>query len=211
MGLLLEKHMGKGCKLGLWETTEDYDDLKSHLDLEKNELNTLESYRNYERKIEFLSVRTLLTTMLDPSARIIYNGDHKPFLKDKSFNISITHSYKLTSILLSKNNRVGIDMEYMSDKINRISHKFIHTDEYITENRKFRNYHMYIHWCAKEVLYKLCDKPSLNFRENLIIKPFEISDKGSIHGEVQTMKHLEEFELHFFKLNNYIIVWCCKE
>lgn len=197
--------------LGLWETTEDYDTLKSYLDLERYDAKILESYRNYDRKLEFLSVRTLLTCMLDSSARIIYNGDRKPFLKDRSFNISITHSNHLTSILLSKKRRVGIDVEYMSTKINKIANKFIHPDEYITEDSESRNYHLYVHWCAKEVLYKLCDQANLNFRENLIIEPFEISDEGGINGKVITEDHSEDFDLHFFKFNNYIIVWCCEE
>jgi len=211
MGLIIRKQLSTGCMLGVWEICEDYDTLRSFLNLEDSDVHSLESFRNQERKLEFLSVRSLLTRMADPSAKIIYNGTRKPFLRDKSFNISITHSYLLTSILLSRNKRVGIDMEYMTDRINKVAHKFISKDEYITEDEALQRYHLYIHWCAKEALYKLCDKPNLNFRENLLISPFQVNEKGVIKGHLDTVPRKEDFDLHYFKHDNYIIVWCCEK
>lgn len=211
MGLIIRKQLSTGCMLGVWEICEDYDTLRSFLNLEDSDVHALESFRNQERKLEFLSVRSLLTRMADPSAKIIYNGTRKPFLRDKSFNISITHSYLLTSILLSRNKRVGIDMEYMTDRINKVAHKFISKDEYITEDKALQRYHLYIHWCAKEALYKLCDKPNLNFRENLLISPFQINEKGVIKGHLDRVRRKEYFDLHYFKHDNYIIVWCCEK
>jgi len=210
MGLIINKQLNADCLFGLWEIAEDYGTLRSRLNLENSDVDTLESFRNHERKLEFLSVRSLLTQMTNPSAKIMYNGLRKPFLRDKSFNISITHSHLLTSILLSRDKRVGIDMEYMTNRISKVAHKFISNDEYITEDEALHRYHLYIHWCAKEALYKLCNKPNLNFRENLIISPFQIRENGKIRGHLDTNQKKEDFELHYFKHGNYIIVWCCK-
>jgi 4'-phosphopantetheinyl transferase len=210
MGLIIRKRLSTECMLGIWEICEDYDTLRSFLNLEDSDVHSLESFRNHERKLEFLSVRSLLTKMTDPTATIIYNGTRKPFLRDRSFNISITHSYLLTSILLSRDKRVGIDMEYMTDRINKVAHKFISKDEYITEDKALQRYHLYIHWCAKEALYKLCNKPNLNFRENLIISPFQVNEKGVIKGHLDSIMRKEDFDLHYFKYSNYIIVWCCE-
>ncbi len=211
MGVIISKQISTGCLLGVWEICEEYDTLRALLKLDDSDVHALESFRNHERKLEFLSVRSLLSNMTDPSAKIIYNGTRKPFLRDKSFNISITHSHLLTSILLSRDKRVGIDMEYMTDRINKVAHKFISKDEYITTDKALQRYHLYIHWCAKEALYKLCDKPNLNFRENLIISPFKVNEKGVIKGHLDTETRKENFNLHYFKQNNYIIVWCCEE
>jgi 4'-phosphopantetheinyl transferase len=211
MGLIIKKQLNADCLLGIWEISEDYDTLRSFLNLENSDVHTLESFRNHERKLEFLSVRSLLTQMTHPSAKIVYNGSRKPFLRDKSFNISITHSHLFTSIILSQDKRVGIDMEYMTDRISKVAYKFISEKEYISEDKEFQRYHLYIHWCAKEALYKLCNKPNLNFRENLIINPFQINEKGVITGHLDIDEKKEDFDLHYFKYNNYIIVWCCKE
>ena len=102
-------------------------------------------------------------------------------------------------------------MEYMTDRINKVAHKFIGKDEYITEDRALQRYHLYIHWCAKEALYKLCDKPNLNFRDNLIIRPFQVNEKGVIKGHVDSAWRKEDFDLHYFQHGNYIIVWCCED
>lgn len=102
-------------------------------------------------------------------------------------------------------------MEYMTDRINKVAHKFIGRDEYITEDKELQRYHLYIHWCAKEALYKLCDKPNLNFRDNLFIRPFQVNEKGMIKAHVDTIQRKEDISLYYFKHGNYIIVWCCEE
>ncbi len=112
----------------------------------------LSGFKNEGRKLEWLSVRNLINDLTGRESRIIYNADRKPFLKGNSYSISISHSHNLTSILLSKDRRVGIDLEYMSHKISNISFKFINEQELITDDPQVRTYHLYIHWCAKEAL-----------------------------------------------------------
>lgn len=211
MSVILKKQLGKECLLGLWEISEDYDTLRSMIDLEEPEIISLESFRNRERQLEYLSVRALLSEITNPSARIIYNGVRKPFLEDNSYNISISHSNRLTAILVSKSRRVGIDTEYMSHKISKIAHKFISEKEYVTEEEELRKQHLYIHWCAKEALYKLSDKKHLSFKQNLLIQPFQLNKEGSIRGIIENNLSSENFDLNYFTLDNYIIVWCCKK
>jgi phosphopantetheinyl transferase len=47
------------------------------------------------------------------------------FLQIKSYHISISHSNLLTSIILSHKHRVGLDLEYVSNKIARLAGKFL--------------------------------------------------------------------------------------
>jgi len=210
MGLAVKENVEDDCLMGLWEIEEDFDTIYSKVSLDEEEKNTLFGFKNVDRQIEWLSVRALLNELTQRNSKIIYNQEHKPFLFDNSFNISITHSRKLTSILLSKHKQVGIDLEYMSHRINKISHKFINTDEYITSNKAFELLHFYIHWCAKEALYKICDKVNINFKDNLTIKPFEIEHAGKIKGVHHNEGLYEEFWLNYQIRDNYVIVHCCK-
>ncbi len=210
MGLIAKKEMPKDCLLGTWDISEDLETLLSLVELEPSEQSRLDGFQNYNRKLEFLSVRILLKELAGKKARIIYDETNKPYLKDNSFQISITHSHKLTSVLLSKTKRVSIDLEFMSHRIERIADKFIHPKEKISSNPELRKYHMYIHWCAKEALYKICDKGQLNFRENMFIEPFEVNDSGNIKGMVKTGGKIQEFDLSYFKTGNYITVLCYK-
>ena len=210
MGLVLKKYVQDDCLLGIWEITEDFFSLYDMLDLNGDEINTLNSFKSYSRKLEWLSVRVLLTEMVGPDIKIYYNGNRKPFLTDKSFHISISHSNRLTSIILSRKHRVGLDLEYVSNKIASLAGKFLTPPEEKSISSRFRRYHVYIYWCAKETLYKICDKQHINFREDILIDPFIPEKRGTLTGKVHTDAIKEDFVLHYFKYQNYTVVWCCK-
>jgi 4'-phosphopantetheinyl transferase EntD len=210
MGVILKNDLESGCRLGIWEITESFDELRSMVSLESEEVNTLERFRNISRKLEWLSVRTLINELTGENSRIIYNEDRKPFLLDNSSHISISHSHEYTSILLSRFKRVGIDLEFMSHRISRIADRFINENEKITDSPELLKYHLYIHWCAKEALYKICDKKNINFKKNLTIKPFDPEDEGIIQGTVDNIYGIDNYELIYRKMGNYIIVWTCK-
>ncbi|MBE9512279.1 MAG: 4'-phosphopantetheinyl transferase superfamily protein [Bacteroidetes bacterium] len=211
MGMILKKKLEDGSILGIWEITEDINILLDQVKLSDTEFDRYNRFLSHARKLEFLSVRALLGKMLNPDVKIVYNGNRKPYLDDGSYNISITHSKSLTSILLNKTKRVGIDLEYMSHRIRKIAHKFINDNESINKNDLTEKYHLYIHWCAKEALYKVCDKKDINFRLNLFIKPFPVNNKGVIKGNVNSEMINEEFDLNYFKYDNYIIVYTSKD
>jgi phosphopantetheinyl transferase (holo-ACP synthase) len=206
----MNEHFDCGCHLGIWKITEDLNTLLSNIKLTREELETLDRFTYAPRKTEWLSVRVLLKEMTDNQLSIYYNGNRKPFIKGNSYSISISHSRDLTSILLSREKRVGIDLEFMSHRINSIAHKFINENDLITSDEEQRKYHLYIHWCAKEALYKICDKQDINFKENLTIEPFRPFEKGIIRGRVHNRFRNELFDMNYFSLGNYVVVWCCK-
>jgi len=179
--------------------------------LNDEDIRRLNSFKNLNRKIESLSVRALLQQMTHSNARIVYHDDsRKPHLEDKTYNISLTHSNNYTAILLNKTKSVGIDVEFMSHNIERVSHKFINDNEYITDNPQFRHAHLYVHWCAKEALYKICNKVDINFHENLTIKPFELDTHGQITGIVKNETCSEEIWMYYMIENNYVLAYCMK-
>ena len=210
MGLIVKEYIAEDCLLGIWKITETYEELMSLVNLDGTEIKTVEGFGNDQRKLEWLSVRSLVATLTESNIKIVYNDDRKPFLNDLSFNISISHSKDLTSVLLSKKLRVGIDLEYMSHRISNVAFKFINNQEHISDLPDVRRYHLYIHWCAKEALYKICDKQDINFKENLTILPFSPADKGNITGIVENSLGKEEFKLSYLKMDNYTIVWTYK-
>ena len=210
MAVIYKNEPEEGCRLGIWEINEDFDELRAKLSLESEEVKTLEGFRNPSRKLEWLSVRTLINELTGTNSRIIYNEDRKPFLLDSSSHISISHSHAYTSILLSRYKKVGIDLEYMTHRISSIADRFINGDERIIGSAGRMMYHLYIHWCAKEALYKICDKKNINFKRNLTIEPFTPLEEGRITGKVENINGLDHYELHYRKMGNYVMVWTCK-
>lgn len=210
MGIIKNEQVADDCLLGMWEIKEDFNTLYSKVKLDKKEMETLDSFKNYSRKVEWLSVRVLLNEITGKSLKIVYNEDRKPFISDNSYNISISHSYRLTSVLLSPKKRVGIDLEYMSHRIKNISHKFINQDEVIIKDTELEGLHLYVHWCAKEALYKICDKNNINFKTNLTIQPFLLENSGYITGIHHDEGIYEEYPMRYMLQDNYVIVYCCK-
>jgi 4'-phosphopantetheinyl transferase len=210
MGLILKKHVNEDCFLGLWDITEDYNTLLSFVNLNEAEISTLTNFKNPNRKLEFLSVRALLSNLLSNEVKIVYDKNGKPYEKDHLYKISISHSNTLTAVLLSKNRKVGIDLEFMNDRIYKIAHKFINKKEQITKTKSQKKIHLYIHWCAKEAIFKLFNRKNLSFKKEILIKPFVLKSKGKIEGIIETGKIIEELVLNYFIYNNYVIVWCYK-
>lgn len=203
--------MNEYSVLGVWKIEEDLNTLLDHVILDTDEKKRYKGFRSNSRKLEFLSVRALLAELLGKEAKIVYNKNNKPFIKNGSHFISITHSQRLTAILLSTNEQVGIDLEYMSINISTFAFKFMNRKEKITKDQNLRKHHLYIHWCAKEALYKICDKEGISIRNNITIEPFEPKDSGELKGKVHTEKIKESFDLFYTRYDNYSIVWTKKK
>lgn len=210
MGCISKHYLNEFTILGVWKIEEDLKTLLDLVELDNGDKKKYKVFTSTSRKLEFLSVRALLTELLGKDAGIVYNKNNKPFLKDGSRFISISHSHRLTAILLSTNEKVGIDLEYMSSNIGKIAFKFINKKERITSEIEKRKYHLYLHWCAKEALYKICDKEGISIRKNITIEPFEVKESGEIKGKVHTDKINDSFDLFYTRYNNYAIVWTKK-
>jgi 4'-phosphopantetheinyl transferase len=210
MGCISKHYLNEFTILGVWKIEEDLKTLLDLVVLDNGDKKKYKVFNSTSRKLEFLSVRALLSELIGKDAGIVYNKNNKPFLKDGSRFISISHSYRLTAILLSTNEKVGIDLEYMSSNIGKIAFKFINRKERITSETEKRKYHLYLHWCAKEALYKICDKEGISIRKNITIEPFEVKESGEIKGKVHTDKINDSFDLFYTRYNNYAIVWTKK-
>jgi len=211
MGCITKHYLNRETMLGVWKIEEDLPALLEMVEMGPEDKKRYAAFRSTSRKMEFLSVRALLAEMLDRNARIVYNKNNKPFIKDGSHFISISHSSKLTAIILSTNERVGIDLEYMRVNINAFGSRFLNRREKVTRRWADRTYHLYIHWCAKETIYKICDKEGINIVNDITIEPFDVKESGEIKGYVKNERIDDHFTLYYSKYDNYTIVWTKKK
>lgn len=196
--------------VGIWEITEDVDELLSMAYLSPEEKHRFNLFQSQERKKQWLSYRILLNNILISPLQnisVYYNQYGKPFINPYIGNISITHSGKFSGIILSKKNAVGIDIEKISSRITNISHKFLSKNE--EKEIDLDNYEqLTIYWCAKEAIYKLHGLRNIIFKENIIIKPFYNGiNEGTLSGVLQYNEHFQNINLCFKKINDYILVF----
>ena len=165
-----------GVSLGLWqmdESPEQLFDLYPHLLPYRSSLD--DKYKNDGRKLEFLAIRALMYEMLrvngaskgllSHAGDFTHNEQGKPLFR--GYHVSISHTKGYAALILSKKSEVAVDIEYMSDRVERIASKFLRKDERADSlDAKL------VHWCAKETVFKLFSEENLLF-EDMRVKPFD--------------------------------------
>jgi len=198
-------------KLKLAEFDESHDIL---FQIIKNNLNDEEKkfydkIKNKKRKKEWLGTRILLKDILGLHKKIFYDEKGKPYLNEK-LHISITHSNKYIGIIISKNKIVGVDLELISNRILKTAHKFISVENLSEINGKNYLQKIYLHWCAKETLFKIKGGGGYNFINDFIVKPFKLANSGTL--ETQILKNKAESITLCFQFinqseNQLLLVW----
>ena len=165
-----------GVSLGLWqmdESPEQLFDLYPHLLPYRSSLD--DKYKNDGRKLEFLAIRALMYEilrvngaskgLLSHAGDFTHNEQGKPLFR--GYHVSISHTKGYAALILSKKSEVAVDIEYMSDRVERIASKFLRKDERADSlDAKL------VHWCAKETVFKLFSEENLLF-EDMRVKPFD--------------------------------------
>lgn len=165
-----------GVSLGLWqmdESPEQLFDQYPHLLPYRSSLD--DKYKNDGRKLEFLAIRALMYEMLrvngaskgllSHAGDFTHNEQGKPLFR--GYHVSISHTKGYAALILSKKSEVAVDIEYMSDRVERIASKFLRIDERADSlDAKL------VHWCAKETVFKLFSEENLLF-EDMRVKPFD--------------------------------------
>lgn len=200
MALINIREVYPGVSLGLWQIEERIEDFCKEDSWMVSYVPMLnQKYKNEERKLEFLATRALLHEMLlrlgcsekqiQNMGDISHNPQGKPLLK--GYNISISHTRGYVSVILSKNKKVAVDIEYISNRVERVASKFLRKDE-----KAFGLDSLLVHWCCKETMYKLFSEEQLGFSDMKVL-PFDaLSDWSCEVVDLRTKATIRmDFEL----------------
>jgi phosphopantetheinyl transferase len=87
-------------------------------------------------------------------------------------------------VIVSKEHRVGIDIEIITPKVEKIKHKFLNEDELDNiQHSTLNTQHLTLLWCCKEAVFKWYGTAGVDFKEDIHLKPFEINAEGIINCE----------------------------
>ncbi len=208
MPLYLKKNMHH-ARLGVWEITETTGELLDMLRLSPAEQEYYKLLQSETRKKHWLSYRLLLPELLPAShvSGISYDGYGKPWLDNGAGHISVAHSGKFATLIVSETRHVGIDIECIKDKILNLSHKFLTEKEQEYRFPSAVRESLYVIWCAKEALYKLYGKKGLHFSKHLHIDDFAYSGNGRITGHINTGDTHKVYTLLYETLDEYMLVF----
>ena len=163
-----------GIRAGIWQITETAEELLSMVRLSHSEKEIFDTFHHDQRKRQWLAYRALLRHLLHPvSPDITYDSNGKPLLTSGSHHISVSHAGDFAAVAYSENLPVGIDIETLRERVERVRERFMNRDELESLCAGKRLEHIYVHWCGKEALYKMNGKPEVDFRNDIYIHPFD--------------------------------------
>ncbi len=164
------------ARILIWRTNEDVEDLQKQVHLNEWEQKHFCHFKNETRKKEFLVTRLLVQQFINPNLHIEYNSCGKPYLLNSNLNISISHTKELVAILVCHNLTPALDLEYFSERIEKIAKRFLSKQELLHICPQNKRLHMLQHWCAKECLIKLYGKKDIHLIRDLYLHPFSPKD-----------------------------------
>ena len=127
-----------------------------------------------KRFVEKVSVRVILYKLFGKDVRICYNENGAPYLSNKQYYISISHTDGHFALSFS-HRKHGIDIERWNSTAKRVSKMFA-TDQEVAalvdakaitdeDAKAFCTI-----WSAKESIYKSHDFAGLSFRDGILLK-----------------------------------------
>lgn len=188
----------------VWKITESEAWLRTGLKLSENSINRLFTMSSELHRRGFLSIRHLLRAAGYTDQNLYYSDEGKPHLDDDKY-ISITHSYEFTAIIVSEQ-PVGIDIEKLREKIQRIAPKFIGYEEEFVSKTVEKIKPLTVIWGAKESMYKLYGTKGLGFKANCYVEPFKLELEHTMARLVYENDNLK-FDVYFNQLENFMMAY----
>ncbi|MFD0992185.1 4'-phosphopantetheinyl transferase family protein [Tenacibaculum geojense] len=199
-------HINNDAKVLIWKIEESFETLSKGIELTKNSAERVNGMKSDLHQRGFLSIRHLLKEIDYNDSDLFYDEYGKPHLKDGT-HISITHSFTFSALIISKENKVGIDIEKRRDKIVKIAHKFTPIEEYKSiANHDALVSKLTIVWGAKESLYKIYGKKKLLFLDHIYIEDFSF-DTDSTTGKILYEGVTSEYDIYFEEIEDFTCVY----
>lgn len=189
-----------GATIALWQMTESEDEMYALYPSLTVHRETIAAFRSVSRRRESLVVRALLLSMGIDAARLTHTASGVPVI-DGGPHISISHTRGYAAVIASPSRSVAIDIEYPSDRVERIVGAYLRADEAPqTLTAKL------LHWCAKETLYKLHTADDLHFDEMRVTMPEgDMSSEGTLLAD--NLRRGVSIPLGYAVTNEWVLTW----
>jgi phosphopantetheinyl transferase len=210
MPLAKQINLGENQILAIWEITETHAELLIRLKHNYHEAHK-EKRAQQANALHWLASRCLIQEIFPhQTLALTKNEFNQPSLwvNEEPWFISITHSANMAGILVSKSEAIGIDLEKIDTRINRVCKKFMNEAEMTFAGQENQITEKTLIWSAKETLFKLYGQKELDFKLHLLIEPFQINEnKGVFYGNIcKTLPSIRQI-ICFELLENIVLTY----
>jgi len=232
MPIFFQKHIDRETRLAIWKIEED--EAFFNVPLQRD-------ITHPHKRLQHLAGRYLLRYLFaDFPLELIKIADtRKPYLEDEAYHFSISHCGDYAAAIASKSNRVGIDIEVPSPKVEKIKHKFLHPEELemvdsrlenesrglgntdevysrtLTETAENilpkSNTKLTLLWSAKEAVFKWWSYGSVDFSEMIRVEPFQLNEVGEIKAHFTSPEKKHPLHLHYRMFDGICLAYLASE
>ncbi|NML40971.1 4'-phosphopantetheinyl transferase superfamily protein [Chitinophaga sp. G-6-1-13] len=189
-------------RLGVWSIEEQESFFRERVNISPD-------IHHPHKRLQHFAGRYLLVTLFPefPLEKIKVSDSRKPLLLCDSFHFSISHCGDHVAAIVSTKAAVGIDIEEVKDKIERVSHKFLSPSERDFIDPRHSLPHKTICWSAKEAMFKWYGLGSVDFKENLVLQPFVYQSTGFITANFVKPDSNTRLYLQYIMENGLCLAW----
>jgi 4'-phosphopantetheinyl transferase len=207
MAIAYRQRVDEDTEFALWKIEEQAENLYNQLQLNNDEKAFVENISNGKRHLHWLGTRVLLRKMLRTDEYIDCRVDEhgKPYLVSLPYHISLSHSFDYAAVMISKKSPVGIDIEQVKDKVERIAARFLLPKELAFIGTNNRIPQLYACWCAKEAVYKCNGQKEVSFMDDILINPFEFTEQGQVNAILTKGDTKIDYTVGYLQYEDYMI------
>ena len=205
MALIYQNSGPLGQHIVIWSISETYDELVLFLNnvffLKEIQNLGLKSPKSVKQKI---SAGILLQHILQDNIELYYDDLGKPHLKNHPGFISISNTKDTVAVIYHPNKAVGIDIEFLSERIVTIAPKFLNTQEqnWINNSQIPLHNNCFVVWCVKEALFKLIGGGGIDFKDHILVNE-PINNVGKLH--FSKLNQEASFTYNLISVNDLLI------
>jgi 4'-phosphopantetheinyl transferase len=206
MAIAYRQQVDDDTEFAIWKIEEEPEELYKQLQLDDGEKAYYEQLKAGKRNLHWLGTRVLLRKMLKTDEYIDCKVDAhgKPYLVSLPYHISLSHSFDYAAVMIGKD-PVGIDIEQVKEKVERIAHKFMRAEELVFISDQHRIPQLYVCWCAKEAVYKCFGQKEVSFLENILLEPFNFEGHGLVDAHLVKDDVNLNYEVNYMQYHDYMV------
>jgi phosphopantetheinyl transferase len=203
--LFYQQHINSTTRLGVWKIAEDEAFYTAKVPLNRD-------ITHPHKRLQHLAGRYLLPYLFPqfPNKEIEIADTRKPFLPGEQFHFSISHCSTYAAAIVSSTARVGVDVEVITPRVERIKSKFLHANELRFVNSQPRSQQvavLSVLWSAKEAMYKWYGLGEVDFSEVMRTLPFQLKPEGQIEAAFIKADFERKLTLNYKILEGLSLVW----
>lgn len=205
MPLFYQQDINETTRLGVWKIEEDESFFSRTVPLQH-------SITHPNKRLQHLAGRYLLPYLFPdfPTTAIEIADTRKPFLSGEQYHFSISHCGRYAAALVSSTERVGIDIEMITPRVEKIKHKFLHPDELAfvhSQDIPQQTELLTLLWSAKEAMFKWWGSGEVDFSEVLRTKSFTFSEEGIIPALFIKEQTRIALDIHYQMREGVSLAW----